>query len=797
MLRGSFVIRLSLLLLISLTTHCTSNKTEEANTSAIPEATNSDFEVTEDKSSLAKLYELEHMKEWYPERILPPVFDYNMDLSGKTIVELSFLRNEIFARNGYLFDDAVLRGYFNQFKWYQPVFDVPDFKVQLNNQEQAFVDKVLKLENALAKERYVQQGNYTMINMDHVHNVRQFKKVDDNLRQMLTEKNFAIVQASHEQLFHVYDHNHYQYVPQFVTTDAYLQLMHKHLSTTLQKVEEAKFIKLITELLKTTYETARRYEQEVTDEHLLKSAQWATTYLAVGYTLITGKAQAVPEPMSGMYKNEISKIQAATGNESEFLNSNTIQYSQFKPRGNYTKTEELEKYFRCVKWLNTAPMYIDNDETFLSAVLIASFIKNSPEVLKAFERYNQAILFIVGEEDNLSMTNLIASVDGGSTSITMLAGKINTIREKVKRLEKNRITIKSGDSETGKNLAKPAILFTAGRYTFDAEILSRLIHVLRPEPKRTFPKGLDVFASLGNQAAENILLNEYNEAKQWKQYPDSLKKLRHEFSGYAGWDKNIYTKTFETIQEISKPDDGHPLFMKTKWWDKKNLITSLSAWAELKHDMLLYAEQPGGAQAGEGGGPPPPQHLGYVEPNVNFWKKALALIAFHRETLTEMELLDEGTDYNAGQLIELGTLLLDISKKELNHEPITPEEFDRLSWIGGSMEQLLFRIFGSGFLPEKERLVAEVADVYNYNGKFLEEGVGMIDEIYVVAEINGKPYLTKGAVFSYYEFISDSPLNDDEWKEQVSQGKAPGRPIWTTEITLKNGSLESKKEYSF
>src|SRR5688572_14087714 len=133
--------------------------------------------------------------------------------------------------------------------------------------------------------------------------------------------------------------------------------------------------------------------------------------------------------------------------------------------------------------------------------------------------------------------------------------------------------------------------------------------------------------------------------------------------------------------------------------------------------MLLYAEQPGGAQAGEGGGPPPPQHLGYVEPNVNFWEKALALIAFHKERLTEMELLDDGTDYNAGQLIELGTFLLEISKKELNHEPITNDEFDRLSWIGGSMEQLLFRIFGSGFLPEKERLVAEVADVYNYNGK--------------------------------------------------------------------------------
>jgi len=46
-------------------------------------------------------------------------------------------------------------------------------------------------------------------------------------------------------------------------------------------------------------------------------------------------------------------------------------------------------------------------------------------------------------------------------------------------------------------------------------------------------------------------------------------------------------------------------------------------------------------------------------------------------------------------------------------------------------------------LPEKERLVALVADVYQYNGEYLEEAVGMIDEIYVVTEINRKPCLTK------------------------------------------------------
>jgi hypothetical protein len=90
-----------------------------------------------------------------------------------------------------------------------------------------------------------------------------------------------------------------------------------------------------------------------------------------------------------------------------------------------------------------------------------------------------------------------------------------------------------------------------------------------------------------------------------------------------------------------------------------------------------------------------------------------------------------------------------------------------------------------------------VADVYNYNGRFLEEAVGMIDEIYVVAEINGKPYLTKGAVFSYYEFQSNKPLTDEEWQAQLTSGNEPQRPAWVHEITVKTTSLESKPAYSF
>jgi hypothetical protein len=53
-----------------------------------------------------------------------------------------------------------------------------------------------------------------------------------------------------------------------------------------------------------------------------------------------------------------------------------------------------------------------------------------------------------------------------------------------------------------------------------------------------------------------------------------------------------------------------------------------------------------------------------------------------------------------------------------------------------------------------------------------------------VAEINGVPYLTRGACFSYYEFQSDKRLTNEEWQEMLASGKEPARPEWMRPLLL-------------
>jgi len=754
------------------------------------------IETVSDKSKLEAYYQLPHLKEWYTERIQPPAFDYNMDLSKKTAMELRLLKNEIYARNGYLFDAAELRGHFGQFKWYQPVFDVPEFKLYLNAQEQAFIQKVEKLEQAALKTKYVQVGAQKLINTDHVVNLMQFEQVEAPLLKALHDQNFALVKANHEQLFYVYDENQYTYIPNFVTTDLYLQLMHKYLSGQMQEIEQEKLIGIVSQLLKGLYEKSKQ------DPGASAPTVWANTYLAIAYTTISGKKVAVNPDMAATYALECSNITQSRGMGSDFLNAPFLDYTMFTPRGNYTETEAMKRYFRCIKWLNTAPIASDDAPKFQAALQIAYWIKSDQTLEKNYHTFSEVTNLLAGEEDNVSIGHLIRILDKtGINRIQELAqaSVLEKIRNEVNKLDVDRIKPVGSSASLTAEMQAPGILFTAGRYSLDAEIFTKLIHVLRnPSPKRPYPKGLDVFAVTGNETAKSILLDTYGESKNWSSYPDSLQKIRKTIGKNAFAGKNMYSQTMKVIHTLGQPvAKDAPLFMQTKAWQRKNLQTALAAYAELKHDLILYSEQPMAAEAGQGGGPPPPKKISYVEPNTAFWQQATELLNFQKKQLKDLHLLSANTEEINQEMAVLAAFLLRISQKELAGQIVTDEEFERLDWIGGEVERLTFRIMKTDHLPEREKQMALVADVYTYNGSYLETAVGLADEIYVIAEINGLPYLTRGACFSYYEFVSPQRLTDEDWQQQLNAGKAPAAPLWTQSIYIKSKPLKSKPSYSF
>ncbi len=375
-----------------------------------------------------------------------------------------------------------------------------------------------------------------------------------------------------------------------------------------------------------------------------------------------------------------------------------------------------------------------------------------------------------------------------------LCKKVDEIAEKQTRIRPKFL-------RTGRNKVR----LMPQRYQPDAEVLLNMVDYDNKPTKRATPKGLDFFAAMLVPAAERILMEEKTE---WKDYGKMLQKMKMRMQG-INWNETTATQWMSTLRAMCDRDPqlNYPYFMVSPEWEYKDLNAMLASWAELKHDAILYAKQPFGAECG-GGGPPEPIVKGYVEPNVGFWRKAIVLLDNTARLLKEQNMLTDKISGATDRLKEEAEFLLAISEKELAGKPLTDEEYGQIECIGSTFENISLdlvrqkdqELMGWDDVQGADKKVALVADVYTANANnnpeksILFEAVGDADEIYVVVEIDGYLYLTRGAVLSYREFIQplDMPrLTDEEWQKQLEKNPRKGVPEWMKRITV---PLESEPE---
>jgi len=210
-----------------------------------------------------------------------------------------------------------------------------------------------------------------------------------------------------------------------------------------------------------------------------------------------------------------------------------------------------------------------------------------------------------------------------------------------------------------------------------------------------------------------------------------------------------------------------PGFMTTDAWRKKSLNAALGSYAELKHDTVLYGKQP----VAEMGGPLDTAKQHYVEPNVLLYGKLLYLTDHTLAVLEHRGMLSDRIRDGAEQYRQLLQLLIDCSVKQLQQMPLTEEENEQLLWYGGTMEQitmqLLMGLSEDGSDQEfSDMLVSDVATIApnaSSAGGNLSLGTGYYDHIYVVVPVGDTLQLARGSVYSYYEFVSDKRLTDEQW----------------------------------
>ena len=224
--------------------------------------------------------------------------------------------------------------------------------------------------------------------------------------------------------------------------------------------------------------------------------------------------------------------------------------------------------------------------------------------------------------------------------------------------------------------------------------------------------------------------------------------------------------------------------------------SSLSSWAELRHDTILYAKQSGA----EMGGGPEGKPQGYVEPDPEVYARLAYLAWRSREGLKERGMLPEKLAVAYGKFEDTLMFLKGIAEKELTNEQRTDEEYRRIQYFGGELERLTLQVIegdeGVGrwfeITNEADRNLACVADVHTSFGSCLEVGVGPAYRIYVVVpHPDGGLQIAKGGVFAYYEFAwpASDRLTDEKWQALLKSGQAPEQPEWTKSFVVPGSAL--------
>jgi hypothetical protein len=754
-----------------------------------------------------------------------PAFDLKQDLSGKSAQELRILRNTLPARKGYLFMNADLRHYFYNTSWYRKLMEArwygncefsgvkPAPPITYTAEETAFIERAKKAEEQQLSQNYIVRNGLKYANVKNIVNAWQFGNIPAPLLAGLDRNGFAIVPNNNVQLFHLYEQNDYSQTQNFVSTDLYLQLFHMHFSLMLRGLEEKKFVPILRALASGMLEESKRLAGIEKDTDIKSDLQYTQAFYAVPLNLLGEKNTSFASTYHEFVASELGKIKTGVTATSDLLpayNRVEFSYDLFKPRGHYTRTDELKQYFQAMQWLQQGVFCLE-DDIDLRWALTAAFILNTGKAASGepLKKLYTAILeptsFLIGKPDNLSLLDICYE---------LRTRNINSLKELLKPEMVSALRVEFEKLQQTKNVIKPKIEnacpgkinFMPARFVLDNEILQEMTDL----DARPYPKGLDVMAAFGSEAAENILVSELEEIGKWDQFLPQLEKMKSKYKNYEDWDASVYSKWIQGLNTLLLPDKKYPSFMQLPSWNKKNLNTALASWAELKHDAILYAEQPMAAECGGGGDcepPPEPYVIGYVEPNVNYWKSAQELLSLTTALLNEHGLLDDEISNKQSQLSELCAFLLKVSEKELRGEELVEQEYRTIELIGTSVENITLRIFGTdtwSYVSGPDKEVAVVADIYTNNqgnkAGILHSAVGYANDLYVVVEIGGYLYLTKGATFSYYEF--SVPLNqrmtDEEWQDMLKKGKVFPLEPWLQDIIIKlDKPVETQIQYNY
>lgn len=668
-------------------------------------------------------------------------------------------------------------------------------------------------------------------------------QLTDAERQILNSR--GLVSVDHGQrysfgslYFAIYSND----LPVLVTSDSILHAMHCTYDDILMQIEQTFLTAALDETLAACHERlpssvptqdtlARNYEDVdlylTVARNLLKGAGAPTAArfhpnydLWDGTLLVNSKLEQDEAVLKILKQIQSLTLQSFQRREVTAIydGERAIDYSQFKPRGHYTKTVSLARYFRTMMWLGRADtgwnllppdpqasIKSDVPRELRNSALLTQLLTTTGTIDRLQQIYD-ILDFMVGDGDNLTppqtatllrhqrvteLTDLTASAAVESFQQSLRNGDFGT--------QQIRSQIVTSDPRNSRQVAVPSLFQMFGqRYVVDSFVLSKVVFdsILFDGRKieRYMPNGLDVMFALGNDTVLPLLkaeLTTYPYAANLKASRQYVTELEPEF-----WQKNLYNLWLDAIRtlHVDQSTEQHlPEVMRTETWQRKQLQTQLASWAELRHNTVLYAKQSYGAEARC------EYPAGYVEPYPELYAR---IGTFAKEAARRIDAANystsirDFTDIQRRQVDffkQMATTLdrLEaLARKELAAEPFSDDDQQWLKQVidirsrgsgrptyTGWYCQLYYQ--GGHRSAEWDPTIVDVHTDPNTK-EALHVGVGNCN--YLIAAIDNEDdrMIYVGPAYSYYEFQhpAEDRLTDQTWQGQLRTRQEPERPAW-------------------
>ncbi|HWA77175.1 MAG TPA: DUF3160 domain-containing protein [Polyangiaceae bacterium] len=616
----------------------------------------------------------------------------------------------------------------------------------------------------------------------------------------LTSRGFAISTRKPFPTFtYGYSTAYFEHLPVYVSADSILFAMHRSYDNILKQFELSLLIQDLKQLLQGMQ---GRLAAGAASDLSPEAQADADVYLAVASSLLTGAVTApVARGNAALVRELFDQAQAANGTADLVLfgYQRTLDFSQFKPRGHYTDSVELSRYFRAMIWLGRTDFRLietkgDGSQIFLrrqfeGAVALRTLLDASLEPI--YRQIDDTVTTFVGEHDYMVVEQVSALLSAlgvrspaelAAISDTNIAQTIIDGGYGAQRIASQIMFNVNADGTLP--LARSFALL-GQRYVIDSEVFSNVVYDRLPT-FRMMPNPLDVaFAALGNGQAAALLRPELEHYV----YAPNLANMRTLVDAHPNefWQENLYNLWLSGLRALSPAAGGSdsetlPSTMQSEAWGRRLLNTQLASWAELRHDTILYAKQ----SYTTGATCEFPD--AYVDPYPEFFARVVDYANTGQALLAKLGAASvpalASVTQHFTRLAETAGKLRDMAEHERTGAAFTPE---MLAFINQAVQLQpgCGTPFASGWYPNlfygsSVEFDPTIADVHTQPtdeggtpvGKVLHVGTGYARSMVVIAEGCSGPRAYIGPVSSYYELITKDyqRLDDIEWSKRVTTG---------------------------